>query len=86
MTDTCLLCRHNQPEPGHNACQRCQTRLVRHLGDIETYLPILTPLRATRPAERSSPGYRSTSPANDDVIAMCDQRTTINGDGEDTPT
>jgi hypothetical protein len=73
------------------ACPDCQLRLVRKLGEIETYLDIVSPV-PSRSGDFSPrrPGYGSRPPLRLDVVAMLDPRTEINGtsgavyaDGED---
>jgi hypothetical protein len=78
-------------EPGAYACQGCRTHLVRQLGEIETYLTIVSAV----PGRSGDPGpigrqFSSRPPLRLDVVAMLDPRTEINGssgavydDGED---
>lgn len=71
-------------EPDAYACPDCQQRLVRQLGEIESYLDIVTavPSRSGDFGPRR-PGYASTPPLRLDVVAMLDRRTVVNGDGPD---
>lgn len=69
---------------GALVCERCQRALVRQLGEIEDYLHLVSPERLQRGAERGSPGYHSASPAADNVIAMFDPRSKLNGGFDDS--
>lgn len=83
----CVLptCRtHADVEPGAMTCEPCRLHLVRQLGEIETYLDIVSPL----PGRSGSSGpigrqFASRPPLRLDVVAMLDRRTEINGPGKD---
>jgi hypothetical protein len=67
-------------EPGAYACSTCRTHLVRQLGEIETYLTIVSAV----PGRSGDPGpigrqFSSRPPLRLDVVAMLDPRTEING-------
>lgn len=67
-------------DTGSFVCDRCERGLVRQLAEVETYLELITPVRLRRPTERSAPGFHSSSPANDSVIAMLDPRSCLSAD------
>lgn len=58
-------------------------RLVRQLGEIETYLSIVTAAPGRGEQGPRAKGFGSRPPAVLDVIALLDERTEINGDGPD---
>lgn len=71
----CLVCKHDSHR---HACNPCITQTRRWLRELELYaawlpLPLmLTPIRGD--TGRRYPGYKSRSPARDDVIVMLDRR------------
>jgi hypothetical protein len=78
MTD-CVICppeRHRPAEPHKLVCFHCSNRVLRHLGELEDYLPTLSLLK-TRGGDGGGrkPGFGSASPANDTVIHHTDWRT-----------
>lgn len=87
MASFCVIptCRtHADAEPDAYACKPCRLHLVRQLGEIETYLTIVTAV----PGRSGDPGpigrqFSSRPPLRLDVVAMLDPRTEINGDGPD---
>lgn len=74
----CGLCKRLAPE-GYLLCTRCALDLQHALDDIVRICATLADPEALLPRAgaggRGSPGYRSTSPANDSVIALSDRRT-----------
>jgi hypothetical protein len=79
MTD-CLVCPPSKPreaEAGKQVCFHCSNRVLRHLGELEDYLPTLSLLK-TKGGDGGGrkPGFGSSSPANDTVIHHTDWRTT----------
>ena len=75
---------HADAEPGAMTCRACREHLTRQLGEIETFLSIISavPSRSGDFGPRR-PGFTSAPPAPLDVIAMLDRRTELNGFGPD---
>jgi hypothetical protein len=71
-------------EPGAMTCAACREHLTRQLGEIESYLTIVTaaPSRSGDFGPHR-PGFASTPPVRLDVVAMLDPRTELNGFGPD---
>lgn len=83
----CILpsCRtHADIEPGAQTCAACREHLTRQLGEIETYLTVVSAV-PSRSGDFGPhrPGFASSPPARLDVIAMLDPRTELNGFGPD---
>ena len=78
MTD-CLVCPGAKPkeaEAGKLACFNCSNRILRHLRELEEYLPTLSLLKTVSGGETRRGGFGSSSPANDTTIHHTDWRTT----------
>jgi hypothetical protein len=75
---------HADVEPGAQTCSACREHLTRQLGEIESYLSIVSaaPSRSGDFGPHR-PGFSSSPPARLDVIAMLDPRTELNGFGPD---
>lgn len=81
----CVVCppkRARTADKGQ-ACSPCLDRVQIWLREIDLYASVLTPLKGSAPAGRRAPGFRSTSPAKDDVIVALDLRSRPYGDGPD---
>lgn len=73
----CVICPHKpKPTEGESlACFDCSNRVLRHLRELEEYLPTLSLLRGNQGmGEYSPPVFESKSPANDAVIVHTDPR------------
>ena len=78
MTD-CLACPGAKPKPaedGKQVCFACSNRILRHLRELEEYLPHLSLLPSRGDGSRGRPGFGSATPVNDAVIHHTDWRTT----------
>lgn len=75
---------HADTEPGAQTCAACREHLTRQLGEIESYLSIVTAV-PSRSGDFGPhrPGFASTPPLRLDVVAMLDPRTELNGFGPD---
>lgn len=75
---------HADAEPGAQTCGACREHLTRQLGEIESYLSIVTPIPSRSGGfGPHRPGFASTPPLRLDVVAMLDPRTELNGFGPD---
>lgn len=76
MSDACPVHRPTEQwQPGQKACFRCSNRILRHLRELEEYLPTLSLLKPVSGSGGRKPGFGSSSPANDAVIHHTDWRT-----------
>lgn len=80
MTDTvqsCLVCPPGRPrhaDDGTQVCFGCSNRILRHLRELEEYLPTLQLTKARGSVERAAPGFRSSPPVNLDAVLHTDPR------------
>jgi len=66
-----------------SVCFPCLDRVHMWLQEIELYASSLSVVKGSAPAGRRAPGFRSTSPARDEVIVALDTRSRSYGDGPD---
>lgn len=82
----CVVCstpdRPRTAVEGLRVCGRDRDALAGWLEDIGRWWPSLSVLPTTGDGGRRSPGFRSTSPARDDVLALTDSRTTWGEEGD----
>lgn len=74
---TCIVCPGSKPkdaEFGKQVCFACSNRILRHLHDLEHYLPTLSLLKTVGGEVGRKVGFGSQSPANDTVIHHTDWR------------
>lgn len=75
----CDLCTTRDASEGYRGCSRCRLELRDALDDVVRLAATLDGpdalLQRRTSGGRGAPGYRSTSPANDTVIAFTDKRT-----------
>jgi len=75
----CLACPPSRPKDAEGAwlvCSGCSNRILRHLRELEEYLPHLSLLPARSGSGRGRPGFGSATPVNDAAIHHTDWRTT----------
>lgn len=75
----CLVCPQTRPKQTEGSwlvCSGCSNRILRHLRELEEYLPHLSLLPSKGGAGRGRPGFGSATPVNDAVIHHTDWRTT----------
>lgn len=75
----CLVCPEAKPreaEAGKQVCFHCSNRILKHLRELEEYLPHLSLLKTRGDGGRGRPGFGSSSPVNDAAIHHTDWRTT----------
>lgn len=79
MTE-CVVCPGAKPkeaEAPRLVCFACSNRILRHLHELETYLPTLSLIKTVgAQGGGRKPGFGSSSPANDTAIHHTDWRTT----------
>jgi hypothetical protein len=76
---TCVVCPGQKPketEPPKLVCFACSNRILRHLRELEDYLPTLSLIKRVSGEEGRKVGFGSSSPANDTAIHHTDWRTT----------
>lgn len=73
---TCVVCpQQRKTDNGYLVCIRCSSNILRHLRELEDYVPTLSLERPVSPGEYiSGSGFGSKSPANDAVILHTDPR------------
>ncbi|OQO89916.1 hypothetical protein B1813_18930 [Saccharomonospora piscinae] len=73
---TCVVCPHNPKHAtgGALVCFDCSNRILRHLRELEDYLPTLPLIKARKTTERGSPGFRSTPPLDLTAVHHTDWR------------
>lgn len=74
----CALCPGKTPRQADEPsllCFPCSNRILRHLRELEDYLPTLSLVKTVKSADsRGAPGFGSRSPANDTAIHHTDWR------------
>jgi hypothetical protein len=76
---SCVVCptdRAKQADPHKLVCFNCSNRVLRHLAELEDYLPHLSLLKTVTGEPGRKVGFGSQSPANDTAIHHTDWRTT----------
>lgn len=69
----CLLCAERESQERY-ACWDCVNDLLGVLRELELYISILSPVRRKGDGGRGAPGFGSSSPADDNVVAALDPR------------
>lgn len=72
----CVCCVRVEAEAPKLVCFACSNRILRHLRELEDYLPRLSLLKTVTGEEGRKVGFGSQSPANDTAIHHTDWRTT----------
>jgi DNA-directed RNA polymerase subunit RPC12/RpoP len=70
----CVVCPKLQQADAGLVCFSCSNRILRHLRELEEYLPTLSLLKRVVGESRHSPGFASQSPANDTAVHHTDWR------------
>lgn len=72
----CVVGNENLDEKrdGPLVCFRCSNRILRHLRELEEYLPTLSPEKTVGGDSGRKSGFESSSPANDAVLIHQDPR------------
>lgn len=82
----CVVCstpdRPRTAVEGLRVCGRDRDSLAQWLEDIAAWWPTLSVYPTTGDGGRRAPGFRSTSPARDDVLAVTDRRVTWQEPGD----
>jgi hypothetical protein len=74
----CVVCPGQKPKETEHpnlVCFPCSNRILRHLRELEDYLPTLSLLKRVSGEEGRKSGFGSSSPANDTAIHHTDWRT-----------